>query len=67
MAFGSRQGDQHAFFWRTDTPLLKAWRSRQRVFLVINRSELEPLRPHLNPAPRQIAAHGKKVVVVNFG
>lgn len=64
--FGSRQGDQREFFWDTDEPLLDAWRSGRHVFLVINRSELEPLRARLEPAPRQIAAHGKKVVIVNF-
>jgi len=64
--FGSQQGDQQAFFWSTDEPLLDAWRSDRHLFLVINRSELEELGPALQPPPRQIAAHGKKVVVVNF-
>jgi len=64
--FGSRQGDQRAFFWDDDAQLLDAWRSPRHVFLVINRSELEPLQPHLQPWPRQVAAHGKKVIVVNF-
>jgi 4-amino-4-deoxy-L-arabinose transferase-like glycosyltransferase len=64
--FGSRQGDQRDFFWDTDAQLVAAWRSPRRLFLVINRAELEPLRPQLEPAPREIAAYGKKVVVVNF-
>jgi 4-amino-4-deoxy-L-arabinose transferase-like glycosyltransferase len=64
--FGSRQGDQRAFFWETDEPLFDAWRSDRRVFLVINRADLERLGARLHPAPRQIAAHGKKVIVVNF-
>ena len=64
--FGSRQGDQRAFFWDDDTQLLDAWRSARHVFLVINRSELEPLQPRMQPGPRQVAAHGKKVIVVNF-
>ncbi|MFI5366964.1 MAG: phospholipid carrier-dependent glycosyltransferase [Candidatus Binatia bacterium] len=64
--FGRRQGDQRAFFWDTDQQLLDAWRGERHFFLVINRSELEPLRPRMQPAPRQIAAHGKKVVIVNF-
>jgi 4-amino-4-deoxy-L-arabinose transferase-like glycosyltransferase len=67
LEFGSRQGDQSAFFWDTDAQLLDAWESERRVFLVINRSELEPLRARLAPRLREIAAHGKKVVVVNFG
>jgi len=65
--FGSRQGDQSAYFWERDGRLLQAWRSPRHVFLVINRLELEPLLPRLQPAPRQIAAQGKKVLVVNFG
>jgi 4-amino-4-deoxy-L-arabinose transferase-like glycosyltransferase len=64
--FGSRQGDQRAFFWQTEEPLHDAWRSTRRVFLIINRVDLEDLGPRLDPPPRQIAAHGKKVIVVNF-
>jgi len=64
--FGSKQGDQSAFFWKTDADLLRAWASDTRLFLVINRSELDPLRAQLHPTPRQIAACGKKVLVVNF-
>jgi 4-amino-4-deoxy-L-arabinose transferase-like glycosyltransferase len=65
--FGSRQGEQRAFFWDTDAQLIDAWRTPgRRIFLIINRVELEPLLPELRPAPRQIAAHGKKVIVVNF-
>lgn len=64
--FGSHQGDQRAFFWEKDQALLEAWQSSRRIFLVINRRELDPLRPQLQPAPRQIAAQGKKVLLVNF-
>jgi len=64
--FGSHQGDQSAYFWERDGRLLQAWRSPRHVFLVINRLELEPLLPRLQPAPRQIAAQGKKVLIVNF-
>ncbi len=64
--FGSRQGDQSAFFWPDDDQLIRAWQSPRRVFLVINRLELERLLPRLRPAPRQIAQQGKKVLIVNF-
>jgi 4-amino-4-deoxy-L-arabinose transferase-like glycosyltransferase len=64
--FGSHQGDQSAFFWEQDESLVEAWQSSRRVFLVINRLELDPLQPQLQPAPRQIAAQGKKVLIVNF-
>jgi hypothetical protein len=65
--FGSRQEDQSAFFWRKDAQLIDAWQTPgRRIFLVINRVELEPLLSQLQPPPRQIAAHDKKVLVVNF-
>jgi 4-amino-4-deoxy-L-arabinose transferase-like glycosyltransferase len=66
LAFGSRQGDQRAFFWRSDDELLAAWSSGRRIFLVVNRVDLERLLPRMRPVPREIAAHTKKVVVVNF-
>ncbi|HUI26355.1 MAG TPA: glycosyltransferase family 39 protein [Candidatus Kryptonia bacterium] len=65
LAFGSEQGDQRDFFWREDDRLVDAWASPKRLFLVINRSELETLRPQLAPPPIEIAAEGKKVVVIN--
>ncbi len=65
LTFGSEQGDQRAFFWREDDRLLQAWASTTRLFLVINRAELETLRPQLALPPIAIAAEGKKVVVVN--
>ncbi len=66
LTLGSLQGDQHEFFWAGDETLLQAWKSPRHIFLVIDRVELDALKTRLQPAPRQIAAHGKKVVVVNF-
>ena len=66
LTFGSRQGDQHEFFWDGDEAVLRAWKSPRHIFLVIDRVELDKLKTRLQPAPRQIAAQGKKVVVVNF-
>ena len=66
LRFGSLQGDQRAYFWESDAPLLEAWRSGRRVFLVGNRSELVPLRPQLVPAPRELMAGRKKVLWANF-
>jgi len=64
--FGSRQGDQSAFFWADDEALLQAWQSPRRIFLVINRRELAPLLSRMQPPPREIAAERKKVLIVNF-
>jgi 4-amino-4-deoxy-L-arabinose transferase-like glycosyltransferase len=66
LSFGSLQGDHHDFFWNGDDPLLRAWPSPRHMFLVINRVDLQALQARLRPAPREVAAHGKKVVVVNF-
>jgi len=66
LEFGRKLGDQRAFFWSNDEELLRVWASPQRVFLIIDRRELEPLRPQLQPPPRVIAAEGRKVIVVNF-
>ncbi len=66
LTFGGRLDDNKAYFWPTDDALLDHWRSGGRVFLVINRVDLESLAPRMVPAPRQLASEGKKVVVVNF-
>ena len=66
LSFGGRLGDSRTYFWPTDDALLDHWRSGRRVFLVINRGDLESLAPRMIPAPRQLAGEGKKVVVVNF-
>jgi len=66
LTLGSLQGDQHEFFWDSEEALLHAWKSPRHIFLVIDRVELDALQTRLQPAPRQIAAQGKKVVVVNF-
>lgn len=66
LEFGSRRGDQSEYFWESDEDLFARWSSSRRLFVVINRNELEDIHPRLNPAPRVIAGYGKKVVVVNF-
>ncbi|MBI3786501.1 MAG: glycosyltransferase family 39 protein [Deltaproteobacteria bacterium] len=64
--FGAKQGDQSQFFWPKDEQLIRAWSSGRRLFLVINRVELAPLRAQLQPPPREIGAQDKKVLIVNF-
>jgi 4-amino-4-deoxy-L-arabinose transferase-like glycosyltransferase len=64
--FGRGIGDQSAFFWDADADLLQAWASKHRLFLIIDRSALERLRSRMQPPPRQVAAEGRKLVVVNF-
>jgi hypothetical protein len=65
--FGRQQGDQRAYFWPDDETLVREWSEGRRLFLVINRKELDELRPRLDPPPRIVAGEGKKVLVVNDG
>lgn len=65
LRFGSQQGDQSAYFWKTDDDLRHEWAAPGRLFLVINRSELAALQPPLDPPPIVIAAKDKKLLIVN--
>ncbi|MGD9762556.1 MAG: phospholipid carrier-dependent glycosyltransferase [Candidatus Binatia bacterium] len=65
LKFGSQQGDQSAWFWPGDADLAREWAAPGRLFVLFNRSDLERLRPLLDPPPREIAAKDKKVLVVN--
>ncbi len=67
LRFGSQQGDHQAYFWPDDETLRREWAGGGRLFLVINRNELDALRPPLDPAPRLVATEGKKVLIVNSG
>jgi 4-amino-4-deoxy-L-arabinose transferase-like glycosyltransferase len=66
LEFGRRLGDQSGYFWKEDEQLFQAWRSGRRMFLVVNASYLDRLRPQLDPAPREVARFGKKILLVNF-
>lgn len=68
LAFGIRQlppDEQREFFWEDDARLFEEWRRPQRLFVVINRKELEPIRSRLIPPPIEVAVQGKKVLIVN--
>jgi hypothetical protein len=63
--FGSRQGDQAAYFWPGDDDLRREWAAPGRLFLVINRSELAAIHPPLDPPPTVVASKDKKLLLVN--
>ncbi len=63
--FGEDPSGVDAYFWSDDRRLFEEWRSAERLFLVINRSELESLRRALEPPPIVVAAEGKKLLLVN--
>lgn len=64
--FGRRLPEGQPYFWPTNDDLVRAWGSGRRIFLNINRYELEDLAPLLNPPPREIATEKRKALVVNF-
>ena len=64
LRFGSKQGDQRAWFWPiADLP--REWAAPGRLFLVINRKDLEALDPPLHPAPIVVAKKNHKLLIVN--
>lgn len=65
LRFGSRVDDGSAYFWPDDEALRREWAGPGRLFLVINRSELDAITPPLSPPPIVLAAKDKKVLVVN--
>lgn len=65
LGFGAQQGDQSAWFWAGNADLLREWAGPGRMFVLFNRSQLDRLRPQLDPPPIEVAAKDKKVLVVN--
>lgn len=62
--FGSKQGDQRAWFW-DDDELRRQWSAPHRMLLAIRPGDLAKLDPPLDPPPIQIAAQEKVVLVAN--
>jgi 4-amino-4-deoxy-L-arabinose transferase-like glycosyltransferase len=61
--FGSRQGDQSA--WFPDQPaLLKLW-SEKHVLLFLKKGELEKLQPLLDPRPVVKGKAGRRILISN--
>jgi hypothetical protein len=65
LTFGSRQGDQSAWFWPGDAELYREWSGPGRLLVLFNRADLDRQRPHLNPPPIELAAKDRKVLVAN--
>jgi 4-amino-4-deoxy-L-arabinose transferase-like glycosyltransferase len=65
LKFGSQQGEQSDWFWPSLDDLRREWAAPGRLFVVINRKDLDGLDPPLQPAPTVVAAQGRKLVVVN--
>lgn len=65
LGFGSRQGDQSAWFWPTTDEFLRQWRGPGRLLVLFNRSHVAQLDGRLDPPPIEIASKDKKVLVAN--
>jgi len=64
LEFGSKQGDQSA--WFPDPPaLLRLWGSDTPVMIILKKRELDDLLPGLSPFPRVLAESGRQVLITN--
>jgi 4-amino-4-deoxy-L-arabinose transferase-like glycosyltransferase len=61
----SWSADASPSFIATDDDLRSRWNSGACLIVVINRRDLARLGPTLAPPPRQLAAEGKKVAIIN--
>jgi hypothetical protein len=64
LQFGSGQGDQTDWFWPRLDDLRREWAGPGRLFLVVNRKDLDASTA-ARPPPTVVAAQGRKLVVVN--
>ncbi|HEX9078625.1 MAG TPA: phospholipid carrier-dependent glycosyltransferase [Desulfuromonadaceae bacterium] len=64
LEFGSKQGDQSAWF-PDHTALLWLWASDTRVLIILKKTELDDLLPDLHPSPRVLAESGRRVLIAN--
>jgi 4-amino-4-deoxy-L-arabinose transferase-like glycosyltransferase len=62
--FGSRQGDQTAWF-PDQQALLALWGSDRHVLVLLKKSEFESLQPLLNPPPAVKAEAGRRLLISN--
>lgn len=64
LEFGSRQGDQSAWFPDGDA-LLKLWGEDAHLLLILKKNEFEKLAPRLEPAARIVQVSGRLMLVSN--
>jgi len=64
LEFGSKQGDQSA--WFPDRPaLLRLWNGAAPVLIILKNGEFRELQPSLQPAPRIVMESGRKLLISN--
>ena len=64
LEFGSKQGDQSAWF-PDQQALLRMWASDTPVLVILKRGELDHLLPLLHPAPRIVGESGRRRLISN--
>jgi len=65
LRLANRQSDFSTWFWAGLPELRHEWAEPGKLFLVINRSDLDSFDPPLDPPPIFLAAKNKKLLVVN--
>jgi hypothetical protein len=63
LEFGSRQGDQKAWF-PDQTALLDVWKNRHTL-IFLKKGELQGLLPQLDPQPVIKAESGRRLLISN--
>ncbi|KAB0664523.1 glycosyltransferase family 39 protein [Oryzomonas japonica] len=64
LEFGSRQGDQTAWFVE-ETDFLRLWQGERPVAALLKRADYERIAPRLVPAPSVLGTKGKKMLICN--
>lgn len=64
LEFGSKQGDQSA--WFPDRPaLLRLWSGSSPVLIILKKGEFQELQPALHPAPNIVMESGRRLLISN--
>jgi hypothetical protein len=64
LEFGSRQGDQTAWFIE-EPGFMKLWRGQRQVVMLLKRADYERISPRLVPAATVLGQKGKKMLICN--
>lgn len=64
LEFGSKQGDQSAWF-PDQQALLRLWASDTPVLFILKKGDLDRLLPLLHPAPRMVGESGRRRLIAN--
>ncbi|MBI2354556.1 MAG: glycosyltransferase family 39 protein [Deltaproteobacteria bacterium] len=64
LEFGSKQGDQSAWFPDREA-FLRLWGGDKPLLVFLKKRELDELLPQLSPAPRIVAESGRRVLISN--